>query len=67
MVVVIMIENLATMPYEDGVGSGGGGGNVAEIDPTAIVMAFTLTIAIFPAIAMSVVDQLLNQCRASAM
>jgi hypothetical protein len=59
--VVATIENLATMPDEDGVGSGGGGGDVAEIDPTSIVMAFALTIALFPAIAASVVDPLLNQ------
>jgi hypothetical protein len=52
------------MPDRDDFHSGGGSledGDSAEIDPTSIVVAFALTIALFPAIAASVVDPLLNQ------
>ena len=55
------------MPDRDDIHGGGGGGSLedgddyAEIDPTSIVVAFAITIALFPAIAANVVDPLLNQ------
>jgi hypothetical protein len=52
------------MSYRDNIHGGGGSledCDSAEIDPTSIVVAFALTIALFPAIAASVVDPLMNQ------